>query len=481
MPEKDILIRKQKLIVVFILLLILITRLIYINNPPAEAGEYWRQPDTESIARNFIKYEFNIFYPQFNYDGPPPNYVQLEFQITTFLIAILYKIFGYHIWLARIIPVIFFMISVYYLYLIAKKFFSPIQTVLTIIIYSFLPLNIFFSRAIMPEAALLCFFNGAFYYFLKWLDDDRFPTLMLSAIFTALAISQKPQASFLGLAMIALCCEKFKKNIFKKWQLLIFLVLSIVPNIIYFTFSDKLAEQKFVSGIAIKHIFPQIATAMISKESREFIITKLPEAFGIIILLLSLVSLLTIFKKKERPILYWAIAMGLEVILIVSVIKFEYYMILLTPIVAILSGKLLGYFCEKNIQYKIISLILLLVLVVNSYASTLQEFQVRDDLVKVAKIIDNNTKPDDLIIIGAFNPVLLSLSNRSGWRANLYNIKNNPQTIVIEMNRFLDQGADYFYLYQNYIYNDNGNYVKYLNENYPKINCGNECIVYYLN
>ena len=199
MSEKDIFIRKQKLIVVFIILLILIPRLIYINNPPAETGEYWRQPDTESIARNFIKYEFNIFYPQFNYDGPPPNYVQLELQITTFLIAVLYKIFGYHIWLARIIPVIFFMISVYYLYMISKKFFSPIQTVLTIIIYSFLPLNIFFSRAIMPEAALLCFFNGAFYYFLKWLDNDRFPTLMLSGIFTALAISQKPQASFFGI------------------------------------------------------------------------------------------------------------------------------------------------------------------------------------------------------------------------------------------------------------------------------------------
>ena len=33
-------------------------------------------------------------YPQTTYNGPPPNYVELELQIVPFLAASLYKVFG---------------------------------------------------------------------------------------------------------------------------------------------------------------------------------------------------------------------------------------------------------------------------------------------------------------------------------------------------------------------------------------------------
>ena len=83
-------IRNKKILTVFLFLIIISMRIPYIDNSPAELGDMWRQIDTESIARNFVKYKFNIFYPQFNYDGPIPNYVQLEFQITTFIIEVCY-------------------------------------------------------------------------------------------------------------------------------------------------------------------------------------------------------------------------------------------------------------------------------------------------------------------------------------------------------------------------------------------------------
>ena len=480
LDDSTLLRRRQLLIIILIFLLIFISRLPYINNCPAEVGDLWRQPDTESIARNFIKYDFNIFYPQLNYDGAPPNHVQLEFQITTFFIAILYKIFGYHFWLARLVPISFFMLSVYFLYLLAKMFFSLPQALAVIIIYSMFPINIYFSRTIMPESALLCFFNGSFYFFLKWLDDDKdFTTLTISAIFTCLAISQKPMAAFMGLAMIALCFEKFAYCIYKKWQLLAFAAIALIPNAFYFIWSGKIAEQKFVSGIAFKHILPEFLTAMTSQEALKFYITKLPEAFGIPVLVLALISIF-ILIKKERPILYWAVAMLLEVVLIVSVIKFPYYLIMLTPILALLAGKLLGLLWCKSYRAKAVLLLFLFVFVYNSYASTMKQFEVRHDLIKAAEIIDTYTKPQDLIIIGTFNPVLLSLSDRAGWRANLYNKDCIPQETVKEMSYFIGQGADYFLLYQNYIYGDNGGYIKYLDEHFDKKAYGKDVILYSL-
>ncbi len=85
-------------IVVFAVLL----RLYHIHNPLLDHPA-WRQGDTASIARNFATLQYNIMYPQTNYDGPPPNYVELELQIVPFLAASLYKVFGVHEIFGRLI------------------------------------------------------------------------------------------------------------------------------------------------------------------------------------------------------------------------------------------------------------------------------------------------------------------------------------------------------------------------------------------
>ncbi|MDF2889971.1 MAG: glycosyl transferase family 39 [Clostridia bacterium] len=471
---------RQLWIVVLVFLFIFILRIPYINNSTAEMGELWRQTDTESIARNFIKYKFNIFYPQFNYDGVPPIYVQLEFQITTFLIAILYKVFGYHIWLARLVPISFFMLSVYYLYLVAKIFFPMPQSLLVIMIYSILPINIYFSRAIMPEAALLCFFNGAFYFFLKWRDNQHFSTLIIAALFTCLAISQKLPAAFMGLAMIAMCLEKYSFKILKQWQLWVFAAISLIPNLLYFLWLGTIAEQKFVTGIAVKHIIPKFLTAMNSTEAMKFFTEKLPEAFGKPILFLALIGMLTVLHKKERPLLYWAVAMLLEVLLIVSVIKFKYYLIMLAPILALLAGKIIGMLWNKHYIIKAVLLLLIFAFAYHSYLSVQKEFEVQHWLIQAAEIIDTYTQPQDLIIISTFHPVILTLSDRAGWRANLKYHEHIPKEMVEEMNYYIQQGADYFLVYKNYIYNDKGSYLKYLNENFEKKSYGKDFVMYKL-
>jgi 4-amino-4-deoxy-L-arabinose transferase-like glycosyltransferase len=114
---------KNNWVTILILALIFVIRIPHMTHNPYEYDS-WRQSDTEAIARNFVEHRFNIFFPQLNYDGPLPNYVQLEFQITTFIIAILYKMFGYHYVLARIVPILFFMGSAYYMYLISKHYYN---------------------------------------------------------------------------------------------------------------------------------------------------------------------------------------------------------------------------------------------------------------------------------------------------------------------------------------------------------------------
>src|SRR5271170_7952323 len=89
-----------------IVLFALVLRWHGIHNPLLDHPA-WRQGDTASIARNFATLQYNILDPQTNYDGPPPNYVELELQIVPFFAATLYKIFGVHEIFGRLITLCF--------------------------------------------------------------------------------------------------------------------------------------------------------------------------------------------------------------------------------------------------------------------------------------------------------------------------------------------------------------------------------------
>ncbi|HWL11548.1 MAG TPA: glycosyltransferase family 39 protein, partial [Ureibacillus sp.] len=218
---------KSTFFLIILLALIVLMRVPFIDQSPYESGESWRQGDTEAMARNFVEERFNILYPQLNYDGAAPNYVQLEFQITTFLIAILYKVFGYHYELARIVPILFFTGSACYLYLIAKKYNSPEVTWIITFLYAVFPLNWFFSRAIMPESAVLFFTMGAFYHFSIWIANEKLRTLLVATVMTALAILVKVPAIFIGIPMLWMSIAKYKMKVFTRWQLWVFAILSL--------------------------------------------------------------------------------------------------------------------------------------------------------------------------------------------------------------------------------------------------------------
>lgn len=455
-------------VTIIIFMLIFCIRLLAITNSPYEHGESWRESDTESIAKNFVEEDFNIFHPQFNYDGPKPNYVQLEFQITTFLIAILYKAFGYHYALARIVPIIFFMGSVYFLYLIGKRHYPYNQVNLAILLYGILPLNIFFSRAIMPESAALFFYLGAYFFFLKWIDEDRKTMLFISAVFTSLAISQKIPVIFIGVAMLMVAIYKFRSKIFRVWELYAFSLISLIPPYLYFYSLKNIAEFKFVDGIAKKHILPKFFSAIFTNKALDFFKESLPSSFTLVAIILSIIGLLLLDWKKESAIGFWFIAIFIEVITIVAVIRFDYYLIFLSPLIALLGAKTLSYL--NNLRFGIIlTTIIILTIGYHSYIEILPNYIQLTAFLEQAEIVKQCTEKDDLIVVGTFSPALINACDRKGWRANIDYYDYIPKEPIAEINYFIEHGAKYFVPLKGTIYNDDGSYIEYLESNFEKI------------
>ncbi|NLK20512.1 MAG: dolichyl-phosphate-mannose--protein mannosyltransferase [Epulopiscium sp.] len=459
---------RENAIIITVLVIILILRIPYITQSPYEQGERWRQSDTESIARNFVEYRFNIFYPQFNYDGPMPNYVQLEFQITTYIIAVLYKIFGYKYIIARTIPLLFFMGSSIFLYLIAGKFYPFGQSIIVLFLYGLFPITIFFSRAIMPESSALFFYLGAFYFFLRWIEKETKKDIITSAMFTALAISQKIPTIFIGIAMLIIAFKKYKMQIFKIGELYIFTLISLFLPFTYFQWMKYISEFKFVNDIANKHIFTRLFYDFLTKESIEFFKINLPQGYTIQVLVLFLIGLIMIDVRKEMPVLAWIFAMILEVIMIVAVIRLYYYLIFISPLIALIASKPLYIIWENKYGGVFISLIIMWI-GYTAFRGLLPFYIEKTELIKQAGMVKKYTDKEDLIVVGTPDPALINACERRGWRANIDYYSYIPKDPIREIEYYIESGAKYFVPMKGWIHNDKGEYKSFLDSNFEKI------------
>ena len=103
---------------------------------------------------------------------------------------------------------------------------------------------------------------------------------------------------------------------------------------------------------------------------------------------------------------------------------------------------------------------------VSSYNIVKDDYKVRDDIVNFGRIIDENTYPGDLVVIGYPDSGRLSISNRQGWRANIDIYPEIPEGIVAEIQYYIDNGVRYFILDGSGVIDDGGAYRRYLDDNF---------------
>lgn len=238
----------------FILLLVFgfILRLYRFDNPIAD-WHSWRQSDTSSVSREFVKNGFDLLHPTYhdlsNLSGPhlpnPKGYRFVEFPIYNFLQAGLYVAFGnltIEEW-GRILSILSSEIAAVFIFLLIKKYVNIKTAFLGLGFYLFLPFNIYYGRVILPDPMMVASLLAGIYFFDKWLEGKNFSRSMrdpasagqfsIAVLFTATAILLKPYALFFVLPFIVLAFNQFGIGFIKKRQLWLFALVSILPFILW--------------------------------------------------------------------------------------------------------------------------------------------------------------------------------------------------------------------------------------------------------
>ncbi len=423
-----------------ILLIGLALRLHGIHNPLLDHPG-WRQGDTAAIARNFARLQFDILRPQTMYNGPPPNYVELELQIVPFIAAALYKVFGIHEVFGRLLSVAFSLATVATVAYFARWLFAgAIAGLLAAFFYAAFPGSVYYGRTFMPDAAMVFFLTAALYACARYLaEDDRlgwrglaWPTALL-----ALAYLAKPVA-VLALAPIAgMLWERLRAR--RASPALPVAMLIAVPPLILWLYDRRVAsyaEWHWTSGITRLHVLPALiaafehAAAFAAKASQfSAALGMLPGTMlGKIAFALSILSFAALpwVAARSRALLWGWLAGGIVyAYVVVTVERVDYYLYPLLPLCALASGGTLARYVRAVsgadaapiARYALIALVPLVAfaVLVQGRAAVAAYYHYDKQVYRNAAALNAALPKDAIVVIGHYGPNVQYYVDRFGW------------------------------------------------------------------
>ncbi|MDP9024193.1 MAG: glycosyltransferase family 39 protein, partial [Candidatus Eremiobacteraeota bacterium] len=247
----------------------------------------WRQGDTASIARNFALLKYNILYPQTNYNGPPPNYVELELQIVPFLAAFLYKIFGVHEIFGRLITLAFSVGTVAIVGLFARWLFSSwVAGLIAAFFFATFPGSVYYGRTFTPDTTMVFFLTAALYAVARFIVEDEALSQRGLARVTALltfAYLAKPVAVVAAAPVLGMIWERARAG--RTMRVTALAVLLFIPLMILSIYDQRVsehAEWHWASGITTLHVIPGLKDAVTSGAGFALKVAQLGDAWGML-------------------------------------------------------------------------------------------------------------------------------------------------------------------------------------------------------
>jgi hypothetical protein len=147
----------------------------------------WGQCDRASIALNYYKENLSFLQPEVNnLDGDMTGKGVSELPIIQYTVAQLWKVFGFHEWMYRLIEVLLLFGGLYCLFLTFRLFVQNVFLCIvgTLMIFTS-PIVVFYGNNFLADAPSFSFVLMAWYYFFLFREREKPKPLLISiALFT---------------------------------------------------------------------------------------------------------------------------------------------------------------------------------------------------------------------------------------------------------------------------------------------------------
>lgn len=422
--------KKIEIFVVIILLGLGVAVRSYKIDAPLADWHSWRQADTAAVARNFVKDGWNPLYPQsdsllalneHNLENPNRYFIN-EFPLYNSIVAGIYTQFGVNVMYGRMVSIFFSIAGALGLYFIAKILLGAFPALLALVIYLFLPYNVYYGRVFMPDPTFVSLSILSMLWCVLWVKSDK-NRYGIALMFTfGLAMLVKPYAIFMAIPMFYWVMLNWGSAVFKKPLAYAVVIGAFIPLALWRYHFSLHPEGSFAStwllngdGIRFKGAF--FRWLVFDRLNRLIFATG---GFALFV-----AGLLVSHLKKNTSLFFvWT----LSVLLYMTVfakgnVNHDYYQLPIvapgTILIVIGAQKLIEL--GKNWIQKSLTFIMVASLIVLSLA--LGWFEVRGffninnpAIVEAGKKIDEIT-PKDALVIAPYqgDPSFLYQTNRHGW------------------------------------------------------------------
>jgi hypothetical protein len=256
--------KKQQVVPILLLLFLIFgfyLRMYHLNFP---AIGYHNMKENEYLDQAyFFMNEGNFLHKQsfafFGFDegtGYHEEYAQVP--LVPYLTAILWALFGEHIWIVRLVMVLFMLGSILLTYFIVKRLTNKeYLSLLSAFLMTIMPLGIYFGRNIQPESPGLFLILLTVFYFLKWIDTKDRKQLMYSGFAFSLAWALK--YSF-GIVLVPLLfifpykemLAKFKQKRKEFYQDMKFMIYGGLPGIVLTLIYELTVVDRWKAGYRLE-------------------------------------------------------------------------------------------------------------------------------------------------------------------------------------------------------------------------------------
>jgi len=403
---------------------------------------------------NFYETDFNILNPRRNFVTKNDSIYRLEFPIMQWLFAGIYKLFGNHILIARLLTFLISLITLFNFYILLKYLFKAERLALIgAWALNFSPAFYYYAVSPMPDNFALCCSLGGLAIFIKNIPKNDFKSTFAAAFLIGLGVATKlPFILFYAVPFAYYIQKIFKKELLLTdfFKGLIWLSL-LVPALVWYAYAiPEWDGQDTTFGILSN--FPK-STELLDILIHNFF-SSLPELIiGIGTVPFFIAGFYFMFKRKAYqntlfyPFLFWAFMTLLYFFFELNIIQkvHDYYLFPFYPLIFIIVA-----YGAHHLLYikKIKSIAFFLILTFPIFALARIQGRWNVEEPRFNKVILSHkdelqtlSNKEDLIIVGndASYAIFFYHLDRKGWAFA------ENRLSVESLESMINQGAKYLY------------------------------------
>lgn len=436
-------------LVVLVFVLGFLVRLYKVQNPIAD-WHSWRQADTASVTRFFVKDGIDLLKPRYHDISSiqtgifnPNGFRMVELPIYNAVHSLLFKTFGLfslEVW-GRLTTIAIALTTAFFVFRVGMLIFGKWGALISLFFYLFIPFNIYFTRVILPDPMGVLFAVVSLWAFLIYIEKMNDVYFYISSLAMALTLLIKPYFGFYLIPILYLAISKFGfRNILNdknlRLKLIIYSTIAFAPFLAY-----RFWESKFPEGIPFyKWAFngngirfkPSFWYWIFGQRLSHLILGGL----GVVPFVFGLLD----SRSKNSIVQYLLLGALVYVTLVANAnVMHDYYQIPLIPIFSLTLASGVIYLWNTDIFSRFLSrsvvIVSVLVMLVTGWSLIKENYNINHpEIIEAGKALDAIADKNSLVL-APYNgdTALLYQTGRSGWPAVDDSIDN-----------IISKGAEYY-------------------------------------